>query len=160
VLFLLALLTHSSLCSLLTAAHNSCFEQSKGSSPISSAEHIIVLFLVSIEGKEIQKEMSALVSAVSPKPEDIEVRFADQEQINEFGRLNNRLLEVRAELKQSNDDNEKLDDASAELLMASSAGNGKIMLLIGESFIECNEDEATECTYNRQYHHLMLFQIA
>lgn len=88
--------------------------------------------------------MSAL-SAVTPKPEDIEVRFADQEQINEFGRLNNRLLEVRAEFKQSVEDNEKLDDASAELLMASSAGDGKIMLLIGESFIECGEDEASQC---------------
>ena len=71
------------------------------------------------------------------------MRFSDQEKINEFGRLNNRLLEVSAELKQSKEDNEKLDDAFAELIMAGS--DGKIMLLIGEAFIETNEDEANEC---------------
>ena len=47
-----------------------------------------------------------------------------------------------AELKQSKEDNEKLDDASAELMMAS---DGKIMLLIGEAFIETSEDDANEC---------------
>ena len=72
-----------------------------------------------------------------------QVRFADQEKINEFGRLNNRLLEVSAELKQSKEDNEKLDDASAELMMANS--EGKIMLLIGEAFIETSEEDANEC---------------
>lgn len=57
--------------------------------------------------------------------------------------MNNRLLEVTAELKQSKEDNEKLDDASAELMMANS--EGKIMLLIGEAFIETSEDDANEC---------------
>ena len=71
------------------------------------------------------------------------VRFSDQEKINEFGRLNYRLIEVGAELKQSKEDNEKLDDASAELMMAGS--EGKVMLLIGEAFIETDEDEANEC---------------
>ena len=75
----------------------------------------------------------------------MQVRFADQEKINEFGRLNNRLLEVSAELKQSKEDNEKLEDASAELMMASTEGEGKIMLLIGEAFIETSEDDANEC---------------
>jgi chaperonin cofactor prefoldin len=57
--------------------------------------------------------------------------------------LNYRLIEVSAELKQSKEDNEKLDDASAELMMAGS--EGKVMLLIGEAFIETDEDEANEC---------------
>lgn len=57
--------------------------------------------------------------------------------------MNYRLIEVSAELKQSKEDNEKLDDASAELMMAGS--EGKVMLLIGEAFIETDEDEANEC---------------
>ena len=79
----------------------------------------------------------------------LKVRFSDQEKINEFGRLNYRLIEVTAELKQSKDDNEKLDDASAELMMAGS--EGKVMLLIGEAFIETDEDEANECMTFKKY---------
>ena len=85
------------------------------------------------------------MASLSTKPEDVEVRLCDQERINEFGRLNNRLLEIRAEIKQCNADNEKLDDATAELMMASTSANGKVMLFIGESFIESTEDEANEC---------------
>lgn len=59
----------------------------------------------------------------------LQVRKEDQDQINEFGKLNNRLLEIRAELKQAKLDVEKLDDATTELTMAS--GSGKIMVLIG-----------------------------
>jgi len=77
--------------------------------------------------------------------EDLDVRWADQEQINEFGRLNNRLLEIRAESKQAGIDAEKLDDATAELMMATSSGDAKVMLLIGESFVESTEDEANDC---------------
>jgi hypothetical protein len=79
------------------------------------------------------------------KQEDVDVRLVDQEQINEFGRLNNRLLEIRAETNQAAIDNEKLDDASAELMMAASGGDGRVMLLIGEAFIESSEEAATEC---------------
>ena len=57
--------------------------------------------------------------------------------------MNNRLLEIRAELKQSKADNEKLDDATTELALAS--GNGLTMLLIGECFIEVTEEYAEEC---------------
>ena len=79
------------------------------------------------------------------KKDDVDVRLVDQEQINEFGRLNNRLMELRAEIKQAAIDNEKLDDATAELMMATSGGDGRVMLLIGEAFIESSEEEATEC---------------
>lgn len=68
----------------------------------------------------------------------------DQEKINEFGRLNNRLLEIRADMVQCKSDAEKLDDATAELMMSS---GGKTMLMIGESFVEVGEDYANECKY-------------
>eukprot|EP01031_Cornospumella_fuschlensis_P042504 gene42504-51924_t len=72
---------------------------------------------------------------------DIEVRLEDQEKINEFGKLNNRLLEIRADIKQMKADIEKLDDATAELMMNT---GGTVKLFMGESFIETDEDYATE----------------
>lgn len=88
------------------------------------------------------------------------MRLVDQEQINEFGKLNNRLLEIRADITQWKTDSEKLDDATAEMMMST---DGKFMLLIGESFVEVDEEYATECKsvfsslgiYER-FHHLYL----
>ena len=74
---------------------------------------------------------------------DVEVRLVDQEKINTFGKLNNRLLEIRADVKQLKLDAEKLEDANTELMMNSSE-DGKVMLLIGEAFVEVDEDYATE----------------
>jgi prefoldin subunit 4 len=83
----------------------------------------------------------------SAKQEDMEVRFEDQEKINEFGRLNNRLVELKADIKQLKLDIEKLDDSNAELMMCT---GGKVMLLMGETFIETDEDYATEYTEKKQ----------
>ena len=68
--------------------------------------------------------------------------MVDQEKINEFGRLNNRLLEIRADTVQIKSDIEKLDDATAEMMMST---DGKFMLLIGDSFVEVGEEYANEC---------------
>lgn len=84
---------------------------------------------------------SKVISSASSTADDIEVRLADQEQITEFGRLNTRLLELRAECKQMQSDIEKLDDATSELSMVI---GGKVMVFIGESFVECTEDYANE----------------
>lgn len=70
------------------------------------------------------------------------MRLVDQEKINEFGKLNNRLLELRADITQCKADCEKLDDATAEMMMST---DGKFMLLIGESFVDVGEDYANEC---------------
>ena len=75
----------------------------------------------------------------------LQVRLVDQEKINEFGRLNNRLLEIRADITQFKSDIEKLEDATAELMINS--GDGKVMLFMGESFIETTEDYANECKF-------------
>jgi prefoldin subunit 4 len=79
--------------------------------------------------------------------EEVEVRQVDQDQINEFGRLNNRLLELRADMKQLKQDAEKLEDASTELMMAE---GGRVMLLIGEAFVQVTEDFATEYCDKKQ----------
>jgi prefoldin subunit 4 len=71
---------------------------------------------------------------------DVEVRLEDQNAINEFGRLNNRVVEIRAEIKQAKEDSEKMDDAVVDLSMA----EGKVMLFMGETFFETTEEYATE----------------
>jgi prefoldin subunit 4 len=78
---------------------------------------------------------------MTSEAEAAEVRKVDQEQINEFGRLNKKLQEIRAEIKQKGLDAEKFDDASTELMMLE---GGNVMLLVGESFIEVNEEYATQ----------------
>ena len=66
----------------------------------------------------------------------------DQERINEFGRLNNRLIEIRADIKQYNDDCVILDDTGADVMM----GNGdNVHIFVGEAFLEVTEEFASEC---------------
>lgn len=87
------------------------------------------------------------------------MRLCDQENINEFGTLNNKLLDIRAEMKQCLEDITKMEDASAELMMLA---DGKIMLFIGDSFVECSEEYANEYTEKKtevNYIILELFKI-
>ena len=83
----------------------------------------------------------ATAAGSSDGSDEQEVRWVDQERINEFGCLNNRLNELRADLQQITDDMEKLDDATSEMMLVT---NGKFMILMGEAFIECDEDSITE----------------
>ena len=77
---------------------------------------------------------------MSASADEVEVREIDQSQINEFGKLNNRLLELRADVKQYKADAERIDDANTDMMMNSSGG--KVMLLIGEAFVEVSEEFA------------------
>jgi prefoldin subunit 4 len=71
---------------------------------------------------------------------DTEVTPRDQENINEFGRLNARLHEVRGEHEGYSSRLEKLDDAATELMMG---GGDDVHLLLGDAFIVATEDDAT-----------------
>mmetsp|Transcript_21316 Transcript_21316/g.50664 ORF Transcript_21316/g.50664 Transcript_21316/m.50664 type:complete len:130 (-) Transcript_21316:1544-1933(-) len=73
---------------------------------------------------------------------DVEVRREDQNNINKFARLNARKQELQEERDIIKKSLERLEDASTELMMASAGDT--VMLLIGESFFETNEDSATE----------------
>lgn len=87
------------------------------------------------------------MSLVSESPDTVEVRQVDQEGINEFGRLNKRLNERRAELRQLALDLEKMDDAATELMLAE---GGRVMLLVGEAFVEVSEEYANEYCEKKQ----------
>mmetsp|Transcript_1619 Transcript_1619/g.2754 ORF Transcript_1619/g.2754 Transcript_1619/m.2754 type:complete len:112 (+) Transcript_1619:180-515(+) len=72
---------------------------------------------------------------------DNEVRREDQDAINEFGRLNARLDEVKRQVDALKKTLEKIDDASTELMM----GDGdNVMLRLGGAMFEATEEEATE----------------
>lgn len=75
-----------------------------------------------------------------------QVRLCDQQNINEFGRLNNKLLELQADINQYTMDVEKLEDGASELMMVT---DDKVMLFIGETFFECSEEYATEYCENK-----------
>eukprot|EP00536_Pseudo-nitzschia_multiseries_P005160 jgi/Psemu1/189930/e_gw1.94.54.1 len=81
---------------------------------------------------------------VTPAEEEsaMEVRREDQANINKFARLNARLNELREELKVVKQSLERLSDASTELMMSSDGDD--VMLLIGESFFDTTEEDATE----------------
>jgi prefoldin subunit 4 len=69
------------------------------------------------------------------------VRQADQDQISEFGKLHNRLTEVRAEVVQATADLSLLEASVEELGMIV---EGSPMIFIGEAFMEVDEEFATE----------------
>mmetsp|Transcript_5094 Transcript_5094/g.15417 ORF Transcript_5094/g.15417 Transcript_5094/m.15417 type:complete len:125 (-) Transcript_5094:135-509(-) len=73
---------------------------------------------------------------------DVEVRREDQLKINEFGRLNAKLHEKRADRDALQKTIEELDDATTELAM--SDGEHVKLMLGGEAFIDVSEEYATE----------------
>jgi len=73
---------------------------------------------------------------------DVEVRKEDQLLINEFGRLNAKMHERRADRAVLQKSLEEFDDATTELAMGD--GDDVKLMLGGESFVDVSEDFATE----------------
>ncbi|CAI5735964.1 unnamed protein product [Hyaloperonospora brassicae] len=89
---------------------------------------------------EEKKSSDALMLAQQQETE-ADVRKEDQLRINEFGRNNAQLHDVRDQKKALQETLNTLDDASADVMM----GEGDaVHLLIGESFVETSEDAAQE----------------
>jgi prefoldin subunit 4 len=82
---------------------------------------------------------------LAPEEEnEAEVRREDQNAINQFARLNARKHALREEIRQFQQQLEHLEDASTELMMLDGGDNGGILLQLGEAYVECPEEEATE----------------
>lgn len=79
---------------------------------------------------------------------DNEVRREDQENINLFGRLNAKLYEIRAERDDYKKHLERLEDASAELMMMDDSSSGSCLLRLGDAFFETTEESATDFCEN------------
>ena len=73
---------------------------------------------------------------------DVEVRKEDQLLINEFGRLNAKLHERKADRAVLQKSLEEFDDAATELAMGD--GDNVKLMLGGEAFVDVEEDFATD----------------
>ncbi|CAM8925921.1 unnamed protein product [Rhodiola kirilowii] len=69
---------------------------------------------------------------------DTEVTWEDQQNINKFGRLNNRFHDLEDEIKLAKEVNESLEDAGNELILADEE---VIRFQIGEVFVHLSNDE-------------------
>ncbi|KAL3624611.1 Prefoldin subunit 4 [Castilleja foliolosa] len=69
---------------------------------------------------------------------ETEVTWEDQQNINKFGRLNNRLHELEDEIKIAKETNESLEDASNELILTDEE---TVRFQIGEVFAHVPRDE-------------------
>ena len=78
---------------------------------------------------------------------DVEVRLEDQQQINEFGRNNDRIAEMKHEVKTMQEELERLDDANTELMMQD---GDNVRLMVGDSFLHVSEDFCTEHLEQKQ----------
>ncbi|CAA0816595.1 Probable prefoldin subunit 4 [Striga hermonthica] len=69
---------------------------------------------------------------------EAEVTWEDQQNINKFGRLNNRLHDLDDEIKIAKENNESLEDASNELILTDEE---IVRFQIGEVFVHVPKDE-------------------
>ncbi|CAM9920539.1 unnamed protein product, partial [Phaeothamnion confervicola] len=76
-----------------------------------------------------------------------QVRWEDQQCINEFGRLNTRFQELQREKKELKELVDQLDDASTELMTSEGAS---VQLMLGDCFVHCNEEYATDYCEKKQ----------
>ena len=66
----------------------------------------------------------------------------DQQKINQFARLNNRLEELKDDIKSKKNEIQTLEDASTDLMMLDD--DEKVPYQIGEVFVEMTQDEVQE----------------
>lgn len=74
---------------------------------------------------------------------DVEVRLIDQQQINEFGRINSRKHELNSDVKELRKALETLEDAEESVMLADDSP-GSIRVVLGDSFIVSTGEDATE----------------
>ncbi|WWC70012.1 uncharacterized protein I206_103956 [Kwoniella pini CBS 10737] len=79
-------------------------------------------------------------------PEDegdgVEVAWEDQQRINTFSKLNNRLTDLQDLLKIKNEEKEYYDDLSTELELSDEDENEFILYKLGDSFFKLNLRDA------------------
>ncbi|CAI0433893.1 unnamed protein product [Linum tenue] len=69
---------------------------------------------------------------------ETEVTWGDQQNINQFGRLNNRFHDLEEEIKAAKESNENLEDAGNELILTDEE---VVRFQIGEVFAHVPRDE-------------------
>ncbi|XP_073156916.1 prefoldin subunit 4 [Henckelia pumila] len=72
---------------------------------------------------------------------EVEVTWEDQQNINKFGRLNNRLHELDDEIRTAKETNENLEDASNELILTDEE---TVRFQIGEVFAHVPKEDVED----------------
>ena len=92
--------------------------------------------------------------AISPTEEegpDVEVTAADQLCINEFGRLNARKHELRAEAATARAREAEIGDAEEGILLADDSTLGALKIAVGAGlFVDCDAASATKLIEQRR----------
>jgi len=73
---------------------------------------------------------------------EIHILLEDQQKINHFARLNNRLDELREDIKAKNNEIQTLKDASDDLMMLDD--DEKVPYQIGEVFVTMTQDDVQD----------------
>ena len=74
---------------------------------------------------------------------EIHISLEDQQKINKFARLNNRLEELKDDIKSKKNEIQTLEDASTDLMMIED-DEEKVPYQIGEVFVSMRQDEIQE----------------
>ena len=74
---------------------------------------------------------------------EIHILLEDQQKINQFARLNNRLEEFKDDMKSKKTEIQTLEDAGTDMMMLED-DDEKIPYQIGEVFVEMTQDEVQE----------------
>ena len=77
------------------------------------------------------------------KDKEIHILLEDQQKINQFARLNNRLEDLNEDVKSKKKEIQTLEDASTEMMMLVDDAE-KIPYQIGEVFVQMTQDEVQE----------------
>lgn len=72
---------------------------------------------------------------------DVQVTYADQQQINTFNKLNQKYRELSAQVKAKKELLENLEDATNELVLVD---EDKVKIVVGECFFHADPEEAEE----------------
>merc|ERR1712029_695272 len=83
-----------------------------------------------------------IMMAKAEQDKEIHILQEDQQKINQFARLNNRLEEYKDDIKAKKNEIQTLEDASTDLMMLDD--EEKAPTKLGEVFVEMTQDEVQE----------------
>eukprot|EP00095_Tigriopus_kingsejongensis_P000228 maker-scaffold55_size446313-snap-gene-2.10 protein:Tk00228 transcript:maker-scaffold55_size446313-snap-gene-2.10-mRNA-1 annotation:"prefoldin subunit 4" len=80
------------------------------------------------------------MTAAAKSDKEVHIELGDQQKINRFARLNNRLEECKDDLKSRENEIQTMDDASTDLMMLDD-DDELVPYQVGEVFVAMKQDE-------------------
>lgn len=111
------------------------FLQAEVESTIKTKEGVLV-------DSKPKAKASTAVKRAATESKEIQVVWEDQQRINEFGRLNHRLVEIKEEAEKKNNDTANLKDVAGDIEVLLDDDACKIQ--VGSLFVTVSNEEAEE----------------